>query len=491
MVELVKNLFNRYFSLIHCRNICRLSIALIASTLIVAIRPDFASADPSCTDKCGFTCDAIANGPFAYTNESGPTSATFIGSTGSPVSLSFTVTAPNATGGIIVFPGQGQNACTGTADAAIGVLEITQVADAAGNVLDPAVDIGSTNPALFTQIADAFGISLDDLTFTPASVLTSFTPGSSDSVFVDVGNPGVAPANYGEYEVKLASHAPGAGIGVGPGIEFDLTLKAPSVSDTTPCVVTINTPTTAAETLGPIAVSVQAYDPSPGSGLASLSASISSAGGTVSNVNIPLTLSSTLPVAAGVTVTGTGSYTPTGGTGTAGTTDALAFTSTGRSGIGTYTVTASCTDVDGNSAQKSVTFAVNYAVSFTKAFVPNGCTSSHTNACKGMFQFDVNRSSVTSDGAFMFDHTVKLNLVSGANSSSNSCTTGTLAVVSHPYGTGSINSFTQIDATPLYQTNFDGSNTTAVPFGSYVAQACFLDVDGNPDLQATSSSVTF
>jgi hypothetical protein len=466
-----------------------LSAAVIAFLLIGGAAPAWSS--PTCTNKCGFTCDAIANGPFVYANKSGATSATFIGNTGSDVSLSFSVSAPNATGDIVVFPGQGQNACSGTADATVGVLEIMQVADANGKQLNPPIDIGSTNPSLFTQIAEAFGISLNGVNFTPSSVSTSFTPGSSDSVYVDVSNPGVDSSAYGEYDVKLAAQAPGAGIGVGPGIQFDLTLKAPSFVDNTPCVLTINSPSTAAETLGPLAVSIQAYDPSPGSGLASLTASISSAGGTVSKVNIPLTLDSALPAAAGVTVNGSGSYTPTGGTGTAGTADSLAFTSSSRSGIGTYTVTATCTDVAGNTGQAKVTFAVNYAVSFTDAFVPNGCKSSNTHPCRAMFKFDVNRSSATSDGAFMFDHTVKVNLVSTANSTSNSCSNSSLAVQSHPFGTGSINSQTQIDANPEYQTNFDGSNISVVPFGSYVAQACFLDVDGKRDLQATSSSVNF
>jgi hypothetical protein len=465
------------------------SAAVIGLLLIGRAAPAWSS--PSCTNKCGFTCDAIANGPFVYANESGATSATFIGNSGSAVSLSFNVSAPNSAGDIVVFPGQGQNACSGTADATVGVLEITQVADANGKLLNPPIDIGSTNPSLFTQIADAFRISLNGVNFTPSSVSTSFTPGSSDSVYVDVSNPGVDSSEYGEYDVKLAAQAPGAGIGVGPGIQFDLTLKAPSLVDNTPCVLTINSPSTAAETLGPLAVSIQAYDPSPGSGLASLKAWISSAGGAVSKVNIPLTLDSALPAAAGVTVNGSGSYTPTGGTGTAGTADSLAFASSSRSGIGTYTVTATCTDVAGNIGQAKVTFAVNYAVSFTDTFVPNGCKSSNTHPCRGMFKFDVNRSNTTSDGAFMFDHTVKVNLVSTANSTSNSCSNSSLAVQSHPFGTGSINSQTQINANPEYQTNFDGGNISIVPFGSYVAQACFLDVDGKRDLQGTSSSVNF
>src|SRR5437868_5275434 len=209
-----------------------LSAAVIAFLLIGEAAPAWSS--PTCTNKCGFTCDAIANGPFVYANKSGASSATVISNTGSDVSLSFSVSAPNATGDIVVFPGQGQNACSGTADATVGVLEIMQVADANGKQLNPPIDIGSTNPSLFTQIADAFGISLNGVNFTPSSVSTSFTPGSSDSVYVNVSNPGVDSSEYGEYDVKLAAQAPGAGIGVGPGIQFDLTLKAPSFVDKTP-----------------------------------------------------------------------------------------------------------------------------------------------------------------------------------------------------------------------------------------------------------------
>src|SRR5215472_10269729 len=106
-----------------------------AIALLVFGRPVPAWPSSTCTDKCGFRCDAIANGPFAYTDASGATSATFIGETGDPVSLSFTVTAPNAAGDVVVFPGEGQNACSGTAEASVGVLEITQIADANGNQL--------------------------------------------------------------------------------------------------------------------------------------------------------------------------------------------------------------------------------------------------------------------------------------------------------------------------------------------------------------------
>jgi hypothetical protein len=115
--------------------------------------------------------------------------------------------APNAVGDLVVFPGEGQNACSGTADANVGVLEITQIADANGNQLDPPIDLASTNPSLFTQIADAFGISVDGVNFAPESVSTSFTPGSSDSVYVDVKNPDVDSSEFGEYDVKLAAQA--------------------------------------------------------------------------------------------------------------------------------------------------------------------------------------------------------------------------------------------------------------------------------------------
>jgi hypothetical protein len=470
-------------------NTLRFGLIGFLFALILSGYPPSVWADSTCTRKCGFTCDAIANGPFEYGNESGAASATFMGDASSSVSLNFTVTAPNATGDIIVFPGQGQNACTGTADATVGVLDVAQVADANGNPVN--IDIASTNATLFTQIADAFGISLDGSSFTPSSLSTDFSPGLSTPIYVVVTNPDVDPSYYGEYLVKIAAHAPGAGIGVGPGIEFDLILKAESVTDNTPCVVTINAPTSAPQTLGPIAVSVQAYDPSPGSGLASLSASISSIGGAVSNVNIPLTLDFSLPQAAGITVTGTGSYTPTGGAGTAGTTGTSAFTRSSRSGIGTYTIKAQCSDVAGNTNTSSITFAVNYAVAFIQSHTPTSCTATHLQSCQAMFQFDANRSSVTSDGAFMYDQTVTLNLVSSANATSSSCSNSSLAVQSHPYGTASINSHTQISTTPDYQTKFDGSHASVVPFGSYVAQACFLDVDGNPDLQGSSPSTNF
>jgi len=463
-------------------------LAAALALLFSRSAPAWADGGPDCTHKCGITCDAIANGPFTYSDESGPLSATFFGTDGSPVSFSFTVTAPDATGNIIVFPGEGQNPCTGTADATIGVLEIDQVVDASGNPISPPSQLDSSS-ALYAQIAGAFAIVPNGDTF---------SPGSSVPVSVTVSNPDVDSSNFGEYMVKLAAQAPGAGIGVGPGFEFDLTLKASEcAADTTPCVVTISAPTSAPQTLGPIAVSVSAYDPNPsttcpGSGLASLTASISSAGGAVSNVNIPLTLSSTLPLAGGVVMTGSGSYTPTGGTGGSGTSLSSAFTAASRSGIGTYTITATCNDIAGNPGTASVTFPVNYAVSWTQEQVPGGCTSTKTKPCQAMFKFDVDRSSATSDGAFMYDETVKVTLVSSANSSSNSCTNSSLAIASHPFGTGSINSNTQIDPTvPDYQTNFDGSNTSTVPFGSYVAQACFSDVDGNPNLQGTSPSVNF
>jgi hypothetical protein len=444
------------------------SPAVVTLYLMFAIVSGASSAWAQ-TDKCGGS--AIANGPFNYT-ATGPTSATFNGTGGSAVTTSFTVNAPNASGPDVVFPGQGQNPCVGEADATIGVLDIEQIADASGNLLSQPVDIGETNPSLYGQIAAAFTLSPDSNTF---------TPGSSVAVSVTVNNPDVDSANFGEYQVKLAAQAPGAGIGVGAGVEFDLTLAAPAVTDTTCPVVTVTAPSTD-QFLGVIGVTIQAYDPSPGSGLVSMSASISSAGHTISNVAIPLTLDSTLPAAAGTTVTGTGSYTPAGGTGTAGTTDAGAFTSSSRSGIGTYVLTATATDVAGNTCSTAQTFKVKYNVFFTKASVPSGCSSAHTSSCTGMFQFDVNRDNVTSDGAFIYDHTVEVELVDGSNN----------VVATHLYGTGDINSEVQISSTPAYQTDFKHSVvTSSSTLTSYQAEALFLDVDGNLVLEGTSSSVTF
>jgi len=434
-------------------------------------------------------CDGtdIANGPFNYPSP-GVTQATFSGTGGSPVNTSFNVAAPSPsrdTDAPNVFPGQGAlNECTETAYADLGVLEIERVADASGNPLDQneAIDLESF---LGQTILAAFSVQPD--------AWNGFSPGESTTVDVTVGNPNVSPADYGGYVIKLAAKADGYGIGVGPGVLFSLVLSAPTLIDTTPPVVSVTKPADD-ETLGVIGMEVQGYDPDDSAvatGLASLIARVSSVGGTVSDLAIDLIFDNALTANPGVTVTGTGSFTPIGGSDLVGTTSALAFNATSLSGIGTYTITAEATDGAGNSATISKTFKVNYAVAFQKESGANGaqCTSTSTSNgranCAGQFQFTINRSNVTSDGAFMFDHTVEVDLVRIDN----------VVVATHSYGTGSPNTDTKIDTTNLiYQTNFKrGDLYSTVPNtpDTYKAMVYFLDVDGNRVLQGASNSVSF
>jgi hypothetical protein len=434
-------------------------------------------------------CDGtdIANGPFSYTSP-GVTQATFSGTGGSPVNISFNVAAPSPnkdTSAPDVFPGQGaQNECAETAYADLGILEIERVADASGNPLDQneAVDLESS---LGQKIAAAFSVQ--------PGTWNGFFPGASTTVDVTVSNPDVSPADYGGYAIKLAARADGYGIGVGPGVLFSLVLAAPTLIDTTPPVVSVTKPT-GNEILGVIGVEVVGYDPDDSAvatGLASLTASVSSIGGTVSGLAVDLTLDNLLTADPGVTVTGTGSFTPTGGSGLAGTTSTLAFNAGSLSGIGTYTVTTEATDGAGNPATISNTFKVNYAIAFQKesGASSNVCTSNSTSNgranCAGQFQFTVNRSNATSDGAFMFDHTVEVDLVRSDD----------VVVATHSYGTGSINTCIQIDATNWrYQTSFKrGDLYSTVPNtpDTYKAMVYFLDVDGNRVLQGTSNPVSF
>jgi hypothetical protein len=229
------------------------------------------------TGKCGDT--DIANGPFTYTGLD-VSQATFTGSGGGSVSASFSITAPSVdpkqqTGAPDVFPGEGAVPCTDTAYAEIKVLEVQQVGDASGNPIDPVtIDLSS---GLGLAIAGAFAL-------TPGSY--TFGIGGTVLVTVLVTDPHVTDAEYyGDYDVKLAAHAPGYGIGVGNGAHFTLGLRGVTATDTTPPVVTVTKPS-GDEILGVIPVEVKAYDPStppPASGLnsQSLSATVSSAGGAV------------------------------------------------------------------------------------------------------------------------------------------------------------------------------------------------------------------
>jgi len=427
-------------------------------------------------------CDGadIANGPFVYT-VLGVTQATFNGSGGTPVATNFSITAPSVDPKQQselpdLFPGEGQLPCTATAFATISALEIQKVGDANGSPIDPIeIDPSST---LGLSIAGAFAL-------TPNS--KQFGIGETANIAVEVSNPNVSAADYGDYDIKLAAQAPGYGIGVGSGLQFSLSLRASTATDTTPPVVTVIKPASD-EILGVIPVEIQAYDPVtlPASGLAAMSATVSSAGGAVSNLSIPLSLNQTLLATAGVIVTGTGSFTPTGGAAGpgVGTTDALAFTSSSRSGIGSYTINAQAQDGAGNTGYGSKSFKVNYSVTFTKEFSTNPCQDGGNGQCTGQFKFNVNRSNSTSDGAFMYDHTVEVMLVRTSDS---------VVVKTHNFGTGDPKDFVKIDTTPFYQTNFKRGELDGPPSGpaTYRAEVYFLDVDNNLVLQGKSKDVTF
>ncbi len=433
--------------------------------------------------KCGG--NDIANGPFIYTALL-TTEATFNGTGGQQVITGFNVTAPSVdpkhdTDLPNIFAGEGNPApCSGTADAAISALEVYKVGDANG---DPIVSVElDPSSGLGLQIASAFLLAPSSHTFDLAE-----NDSMTVTVAVSVNNPNVGDSDYGDYEVKLAAKAPGFGIGVGNGLHFFLRLRASTATDITPPVVSVTKPT-GDEILGVIPVEVQAYDPDTlpiATGLASISATVSSAGGTVTNLPIPLTLDSSLPVGPGITVTGTGAFTPWGGSGIPGTDNtANYFSSVFRSGIGSYIIHAQAIDGAGNIGYGSKSFKVKYDVSFTREFSTNPCQTGGNGSCTGQFKFTVKRSSITSDGSFIYDHTVVVKLVR---------TSDDAVMATHSYGTGSILSGVQIEATPVYQTHFKRGDLTGPPAvpSSYRAEVYFLDVDNNQVLQATSDPLTF
>ena len=448
----------------------------IAAVLVLVTAGAVGTSAQNPTQKCGGS--DIATGPFAYSNP-GTGSGTFTGTVAVTVTTGFTVAAPAPSPDLPlvpnVFAGQGQNACLGEALADIGAIEIDKIADAEGQMLESPLSL-DIHSGLGQQLSAAF-------TTAPSSHV--FTPGDSIVVTVTVSNPNVSPADYGDYQVKLAAKAPGAGIGVGPGLLFTLSLRLATAVDTTPPVVSVTKPA-GDEILGVVGIEVQAYDPDgpAASGLASMSASISSSGGTVSNVTIPLTPDTTLPVAPGVTVTATGTYTPAGGSpsDTAGTTEALGFTASSRSGIGTYVLDATAADVAGNSGMASRTFNVNYQIAFTKASSTNPCQSGGTASCTGQFAWTVNRSSITSDGAPMWDKTIvaKLRRVSDD-----------LVVATHTFGTGDIKEWVQIGDEVVYKTNFRRGDFGGSGPAGYRVDLYFLNVDGVMMLQGTSNTLTF
>src|SRR6185437_14473500 len=129
--------------------------------------------------------------------------------------------------------------------------------------------------------------------------------------------------------------------------------------------------------LGVIPVQVTANDPAPGSGVASITATVSSAGGLVTNA--PACSQTYSGNTAGTAVTCNGSFTPIAG----GVGDSTGpFTASNPSGIGNYTLNAQAADNAGNIGYNSQPFSVNYDLSDLAAIASGGCTK--PGNCTGM-----------------------------------------------------------------------------------------------------------
>ena len=133
-----------------------------------------AFAQGGASQKCGGA--DIANGPFNYSTPS-ITQTTFNGMNGSPITTSFTITAPSVNGQndpavIDVFPGEGNNqVCSPAAFATISALEISKVGDATGNLLDLPVSLDPFS-GVGAAIAGAFSLLPSSHTFTVGATIT-------------------------------------------------------------------------------------------------------------------------------------------------------------------------------------------------------------------------------------------------------------------------------------------------------------------------------
>jgi len=414
-----------------------------------------------------------ANGPFSYSSAQ-LGEVTFLGDSGSPVWFHLDITAPS---GGSVFPAGDRSA-----DASIRVFGIEKVCDADGVDLSEAVSV-DLESELGAAINDAIIIDPDTWTF---------VPGSTAPVCVYVGNPVLAAADYGCYEVTIKAQSPGSGIGVGSGARVLLKLFAATETDETPPDVTILSPS-GINILGQLPVAFTAKDPAPGTGVASVSASISSVGGAVANVPVALVTDLSLPQAADVLVTATGTFVPTGGLpgSVNGTTDVAAFTSASLSGNGSYTLTASATDEAGNVGTKTQEFEVKYAVDLDARaqLIDNPNNQNASGNSNVMLKFTATRAAPTSsDEAFMYDHTVVVRLL---------LTDNTL-VAEHSYGAGAVSDDVQILSSPSesYQTKFVRKDlkiggVTVTSVRDYKLQIFFEDVDGALMKMAESGTVTF
>lgn len=398
-----------------------------------------------------------ATGPFTYSPDE--LGVVPFNGTGGSDTRSFVLASPTGN----IFP-------TGAteASASVRVFGIEKIADADGVLLDPPVSVALDSP-LGGVLAAAIRIS-------PADCVIQV--GSELEVNLLIANPAVDPADYGDYIVVVKAQARGAGIGVGKGVRFLLRLRAAELRDTTPPVIVFNEPSGSA-LLGPVFVSVGAKDPAGGDGLASVSAWISSKGNAVSALPVALVQDPVLPVAADVVSTGEGYFVPLGAedVDAAGASLATAFTSTNRSGIGTYALTVSATDAAGNtSTETSAEFVLNYSVVITQDGAPGGDNANST----GKFKIVVTRY----DAQPVCDQTVVVDLLPAA---------GGEPVKTHTYGTtGDVKKEAWLDpVTGDYKTSFRRGEIPAATKASYKVRVSFRDVDGNLTVQGEAGPWDF
>jgi hypothetical protein len=424
--------------------------------------------------------NVIANGPFDYT-----------GTTLSDVSFSGTGGAQQSAGTLKVCAGDNQSTVfpadshdgteQPTAVATFSVFDITQVEDASGNLINVDIPLGSADGA---RIVNAVTIDPNTWTFYADG---THCPSTST---VTVNNPNLP--DYGQYQITVKAQAIGTGIGTGPGGTFKLTATPSSCLDTTAPNVTINTPLNgSAPLLGAIPVSITANDPDTpigcGTGVVSITSTVSSAGGIINNQTVQLTTD--VPKPAGVDAHGTGNFTPidgaAGGLASGSPTPGLFNVNPIPSGIGRYTLKAFATDGAGNVGEADAGLTVNYNVVFSMA--TGNIVSGHPANSSAKFVFTANRAgSPSSDGAFMEDQSVTLVLQPcGGGDPIN-------PVAQHVYGTGDVKDVVQFDPTTgAYQTHFVRSDIGASSSASYQAEVYFMDVDNVLIKEKTSSCVSF
>ena len=259
------------------------AIVALAVLATILVSPHFRGLAPAQSYKEV----KAATGPFTY-DPAVVGSVTYIGDAGEAVTGTVEICAP---GGGPIFPAGDSSA---TAD--MRVFGIEQVSDVDGQPLDEPLEVPLDSP-LGMSLVQAFSLAPDSYTF---------FPGDCVDINVTVHNPTVDDAYYGDYVVTIKAQAVGSGIGVGSGARYHLSLRGATDTDTTlPTVMIISPSDGSSHLLGVLSVKITAIDPVPGTGVDTIRATVSSAGGAVSNEAMALTDNAPQPAGSLVTATGT------------------------------------------------------------------------------------------------------------------------------------------------------------------------------------------